>query len=752
MSPAKQIFAKKRGGNREPIDFEKIHKVLFWATEDLDGVSVSDIEMNAHLHLYDGIKTDDIHKVLVSSAADMISAQNPNYQFVASRLLNFQIRKEIFNQKNPPHLRELLKINTPRGIYDLEFLEEYTPEDIHAINKFIDHDRDYNLSFAGLKQMTDKYLIKDRKTGELFETPQVMYILIAMVLFSKYEGEVRLDYIRRFYNAISMFKINLPTPVMCGVRTPVKQYSSCTLIDIDDDLDSIIHSDAAITYYTSRRAGIGLNIGRIRGAGNKIRSGEVVHTGVIPFLKKFEASTKCCMQGGVRGGTSCGYFPFWHQEVEDMIVLKNNKGTEDNRVRKMDYGIQFCRLFYQRLKEDAYITLFSPHFVPDLYAAFGVDNDEFDRLYAEYENSKVPQRKIRAREFFETVCKERVETGRIYIMNIDHCNDHSAFIDKIYMSNLCAEITLPTTPIKHIDDGKDTDSEIALCVLSAINMGNTTLDELQEVCDLSVRALDCIIDEQDYPVNAAMKMLQRRSLGIGVTNLAYFLASNDASYESPEAITLVDEYMEKLQYSCLEASVSLAKEKGPCEMFDRTKYSRNILPIDTYSPNVDKISKRALSCDWDTLRADIREHGMRNSCLTACMPCESSSVVSNSTNGVEPPRELISIKKSKAGILKQVVPNIENLAGSYTTAFGMENNRGYMNIMAVIQKYIDQSISTNNYYNPMRYDGGNLPLSQVINDLLYGYGLGIKTFYYANTYDGKSDEMDAGCAGGACSV
>ena len=746
------IKVKKRSGKLEELNYDKIHKILNWACENIDDVNISDIEVNAKLHLFDGIESDAIHTVLVSSAANLITVKDPNYQMVASRLLNYQIRKNVFNDIEVPHIKDILLKNLDSGVYDRVFVDKYCSQDLEDINTFINHDRDYNLSYAGVRQMTDKYLLKDRATGELYETPQCMYMFVAMVLFSNYEGHERLDYIKRFYDAVSTFKINLPTPIMCGARTPNRQYSSCTLIDIDDDLDSIIHSDAAITYYTSKRAGIGLNIGRIRGVGNKIRSGEIVHTGLIPFLKKFEASTKCCTQGGVRGGTSTSYFPFWHQEIEDLIVLKNNKGTEDNRVRKMDYGVQFSELFYKRLAEDGDITLFSPHNVKDLYSNFGINNEEFNRLYVELENSSVPQKKIKARDLFETICKERIDTGRIYIMNIDHANSHSSFLDKINMSNLCAEITLPTTPIKHIDDGADTDSEIALCVLSAINMGNTEIDELEDICELAVRALDFIVDEQDYPVKAAEKMLKRRSIGIGITNMAYYLAKNEEKYESKGAIELIDTYMEHMQYSCIKASVKLAKEFGECEYFHRTKYSKGILPIDTYHPNVDKISTNVLACDWESLRSDVLEFGMRNSSLTALMPCESSSVVSNSTNGIEPPRDLISIKKSKAGVLKQVVPEIKKYGEYYTTAWEMKDNKGYMNLVAVIQKYVDQSISANHYYNPMKYDGGNLPISVVMNDLMYGYKLGLKTFYYANTYDGKTDEIDAGCEGGACSV
>jgi len=740
----------KRDGKTEKLDINKIHKVLSWATEGLKNVSVSDIEVNAKLQLKDGIKTTDIHKVLVESAVGLITAKNPNYQFVASRLLNYYIRKETFgaySSKEMPHLKDVIKKNVSVGVYDKEILDSYTANEIDSINDYIHHERDFNFAFAGIQQMVDKYVLKDRVNNKLYETPQYAFMVIAMVVFAKYPKETRIDYIRRLYNQISLFKINLPTPILCGIRTPLRQYSSCTLIDIGDSLESIFASNTAVGYYTAKRAGIGLNIGRIRAIGSSIRNGEVIHTGLIPYMKMFEATTKCTTQNGVRGGSSTTYYPFWHYEVEELLVLKNNKGNDENRIRKMDYGVQLCRLFYQRVRDDGVITLFSPSDVPGLYEAFG-DNAKFEELYNKYEkDASVRNKKIKAREFISKLAQERLETGRIYVMNIDHCNSHSSFKDKIRMSNLCTEITLPTKPLNSIEDA---DGEIALCVLSAVNLGAIdTLDDLEETCELIVRTLDFVIEYQEYPVKAAEHMLGRRSIGVGFTNLAYYLAKNKVGYDKT-SLPLVNKTAEAFQYYLLKASVKLAKEFGPCKYFDKTKYSEGILPIDTYCKNVDKIMPHTLHHDWEALRKDILQYGLRNSTLSTQMPCESSSVLNNSTNGIEPPRSLVSTKKSKQGLLRQVVPEVNKIGHHYSTAFEIENN-GYLEMVSVIQKYFDQAMSVNNYYDFTKFEDGELPLSNVINDILYAYSLGIKTLYYANSNDGNID-TDGGCVGGACSV
>ena len=749
----------KRDDRIEDFDIEKIHDVLFWATEGIKGVNVSDIEIKIGLQLVDGIESKEIHQILIQSCADLITEKTPNYQYVAGNLLNFYLRKEVFNTSdNMPPLLDVIKCNIEEGVYDGKILENYTEAQIRKLDNAIKHKRDYDLVYAGLQQLIDKYLLKDRTTGMIYETPQYMYMLICMTLLShEKDSNRRHRLIKDLYNDLSTFKISLPTPIMCGVRTPSRQYSSCTLIDVGDNLPSIFHSNTAVGMYTANRAGIGLNFGEIRGVGSKIRNGEVMHTGVIPFLKMFESTTKCCTQNGVRGGSSTSHFPFWHREIEDILVLKNNRGTDDNRVRKMDYSIQFCRLFYRRFVQDGKITLFSPHEVHDLYEAFGLDNDKFEELYEQYERSRsIWKKTIKARELFNHFCQERIGTGRMYVMNIDHCNDHSSFTDKIKMSNLCQEITLPTTPLTHIDDDEEDDGEIALCVLSAINVGAIRkLEELEDICLNIVRSLDSVIEHQSYPVSASKKMLKRRSIGVGITNLAYYLAKHNVKYDDKEACNVVDELMEYIQYYLIKASVELAKEKGQCEWFDKTKYSKGILPIDTYCKEVDKLVTRKLKLNWEKLRKEVKQHGMRNSTLTALMPCESSSLVTNSTNGVEPPRGLLSIKKSKQGLIPQVVPDIHNLRNKYTLAFDMETNMGYTNIVAVIQKYVDQAISSNHYYNFSKYESGNLPMSDVARDILHSYKMGLKTLYYANTDDGKTDkhidEADD-CAGGACKL
>jgi ribonucleoside-diphosphate reductase alpha chain len=740
-----EIKVIKRDGRKEILDYNKINKVLIWATENIKDVSASDVAMNAKLQIHDGITTEQIHRVMIKSADELTTEKNPNYQFVAGNLCNYLLRKKIFGSvTNLPHLYDVIKHNVEKGVYDSLILEKYSKEEIGKINNFVKHDRDFDFPYCGIQQLIDKYLVQDRKSGDVFETPQYMYILISMTLFSDYNKENKLEKIKSFYDDISKFKINLPTPIMAGVRAPGRQWSSCTLIDVGDSLDSIFNSNTAIGYYTSKRAGIGINAGRIRAVGDKIRSGEVIHTGVIPYLKMFESTVKSCTQNGIRGGSATVHFPFWHKEIQDILVLKNNKGTDDNRVRKLDYSIQFCRLFYKRFIENKDITLFSPADVPDLMDAFGLDNDKFDILYEKYENKKnINKKKINARDFFNQFCQERIGTGRMYVMNIDNANTHSSFKDKIYMSNLCQEINLPTTPLSHIDDNDETNAEIALCVLAAINCGAIKdFSEIESICENTVRMLDFVVENQDYPVNSAKKMLKRRSLGIGITNLAYFLAKNNLNYDDENAVNLVDELTEYIQYYCIKASVNLAKEYGKCEWFYKTKYSEGVLPIDTYNKNVDNICKRQMSLDWEFLREEIKKYGMRNSTLTAMMPCESSSVVTNSTNGLEPARAYITTKRSKKGTVKFVLPELSKLKNKYVLAFDLKDNKGLTNIYSVIQKYIDQGISVNHYYDMTKYDNKNIPLSEVAKDILYFYQMGGKQIYYSNTYDGKSDYFE----------
>ncbi|MAJ24716.1 MAG: ribonucleoside-diphosphate reductase subunit alpha [Rickettsiales bacterium] len=734
-----KLNVKKRNGRGlEALNIDKIHEMVEYACEDISGVSSSQVEMNSGLQFYDGISTDEIQKILIKSASDLISLDNPNYQYVASRLLLYSLRKQIFHKLwDHPHIFTHVTKCIDKGVYDSEILQWYDKKDFDRMENWINHERDYDFTYAGLRQVIDKYLVQDRSTGEVFETPQFMYMMISATLFAKYPKAKRMSYVKKYYDAISKFKINIPTPVMAGVRTPIRQYASCVLVDVDDTLPSIFSSDMAIGNYVAQRAGIGINAGRIRGINSRIRGGEVQHTGVVPFLKKFESTVKCCTQNGVRGGSATVHFPIWHQEIEDIIVLKNNKGTEDNRVRKLDYSIQISKLFYERFINDEDITLFSPHEVPELYEAWGTE--AFDDIYIKAERkTSIKRKKVGAQELFFDLLKERAETGRIYIMNIDHCNTHSSFKDRVYMSNLCQEITLPTDPIQHID-GK---GEIALCILSAINVGKLNyLDELENLCDLTVRALEEIIDHQKYPVVAAeVSTKARRSLGIGYIGLAHYLAKQKVSYEDKAAWKEVDELTEAFQYYLLKASNNIAKEKGACEYFNRTKYSDGILPIDTYKKEVDEIVNRKLSMKWEQLRKDIKEFGLRHSTLSAQMPSESSSVVSNATNGIEPPRDYLSVKKSKKGTLKQIVPDYNRLKNFYTLLWDMKGNTGYINIVAVMQKYFDQAISGNWSYNPEHFEEGQVPISVMAQDLLTTYKLGWKTSYYQNTYDSKKDE------------
>ncbi len=734
------INVVKRNGESTPLDLDKVHRMVEHACRDLAGVSESQVEMNSNLQFFDKIETKDIQEILIKSANDLISLDAPNYQYVAARLLLFGLRKSVY-KTHPDHhpcLKTQLDKGITLGVYDKTLAGAYSDEEWEIMNGYIDHDRDYLFTYAGIRQVADKYLVQDRSTGEVFETPQFMYMLIAATLFQKYPEDIRLGYVQRYYDATSKHLINIPTPIMGGVRTPIRQFASCVLVDIDDTLDSIFTSDMAIGKYVAQRAGIGINAGRIRGINSKIRGGEVQHTGVIPFLKKFESTVRCCTQNGIRGGSATVHFPIWHQEIEDILVLKNNKGTEDNRVRKLDYSIQLSKLFYERFISNGTITLFSPHNVPGLYDAFGTP--DFDKLYTQYEQDpRCLGRSIPAQSLILSLLKERAETGRIYLMNIDHCNTHSSFKDKVSMSNLCQEITLPTDPIQHIDEDA---GEIALCILSAINIGKIKkIDELENLCDLAVRGLEELIDYQDYPVQAARRStLSRRSLGIGFIGLAHYLAKQGVKYSDSASWQLVHELTEAFQYYLLKSSNQIAKERGACDGFQHTKYADGILPIDTYKKEVDEIVANKLEYDWDTLRDSIKQYGLRHSTLSAQMPSESSSVVSNATNGIEPPRDFLSIKKSKKGPLKQIVPQYNSLRANYTLLWDMPSNEGYIKIVAVMQKFFDQGISGNWSYNPEQFPNNEIPVSVMANDLLSTYKYGWKTSYYQNTYDFKKDE------------
>ncbi len=758
MTHIDKIKVTKRDGRLELIDLDKIHKVIEWAAHNLDNVSVSQVELKSHIQFYEGIKTRDIHETIIKSAADLISEDTPDYQYLAARLAIFHLRKIAYNKFTPPHLYDHVKKLTDAGKYDQHILADYSRAEFDELEEYLDHWRDMNLAYAAVEQMAGKYLVQDRVSKTVYESPQFLYMLVGMCLFSRYEKSDRLDYVKRFYDATSQFKISLPTPIMSGVRTPSRQFSSCVLIECGDSLDSINATTSAIVRYVSQRAGIGINAGRIRALGSPIRGGEAQHTGCIPFYKLFQTAVKCCSQGGVRGGAATLFYPLWHLEVESLLVLKNNRGVEDNRVRHMDYGVQLNKTMYTRLIKGQDISLFSPGDTPGLYDAFFEDQDKFEELYTKYENDPaIRSRQIPAADLFSLMMQERASTGRIYIQNVDHCNTHSPFdptVAPIRQSNLCMEIALPTKPLDNINDEE---GEIALCTLSAVNLGKVeNVSDIEEPAELIVRALDALLDYQDYPVKAAQNgSMRRRTLGVGVINYAYYLAKNGVRYSDDSALGLTHQTFEALQFYLLKASNKLAKEQGACPAFNETTYSQGILPIDTYKADLDKICQEPLHLDWETLRGEITEHGLRNSTLTALMPSETSSQIANATNGIEPPRGLVSIKASKDGILKQVVPEIDKLKDQYELLWQMPNNDGYLKLVAVMQKFVDQSISANTNYDPVRYEGGRVPMKILLKDLLNAYKMGVKTLYYHNTRDGANDaqaDMEDDCAGGACKI
>ncbi|MBP6115517.1 MAG: ribonucleoside-diphosphate reductase subunit alpha [Neisseriaceae bacterium] len=751
------IFVTKRDGRKEPIELDKIHKVVTWAAEGLNNVSVSLVELRSQIQFYDGIRTDDIHETIIKAAADLISEEAPDYQYLAARLAIFHLRKKAYGQFEPPKLLDHVTKLTAAGKYDPHILQDYSEAELNELNDHIDHWRDMTFSYAAVKQLEGKYLVQNRVTHEIFESPQYLYMLVAACLFAKYPAATRLQYVKDFYDAISLFKISLPTPIMAGVRTPSRQFSSCVLIECGDSLDSINATTSAIVRYVSQRAGIGINAGRIRAVGSPIRGGEAQHTGCIPFYKHFQTAVKCCSQGGVRGGAATLFYPMWHLEVESLLVLKNNRGVEENRVRHMDYGVQINRTMYERFLKNQNITLFSPADVPGLYDAFFEDQETFERLYTQYEqDDSIRKRSIKASELFSLMMQERASTGRIYIQNVDHCNTHSPFdprVAPVRQSNLCLEIALPTKPLNDINDEE---GEIALCTLSAFNLGAIkNLDELEGLSDLAVRALDALLDYQDYPIKAAYNAtMNRRTLGIGVINFAYYLAKNGVRYSDDSANNLTHRTFEAIQYYLLKASNKLAQEFGACPKFNETTYAQGILPIDTYKSDLDAFCQEPLHLDWEGLRQEIKQHGLRNSTLTALMPSETSSQISNATNGIEPPRGLVTVKASKDGILKQVVPEYDRLKDQYELLWQMGSNQGYLKLVGIMQKFVDQAISANTNYDPNRFPEGKVPMNQLLKDLLTAYKYGLKTLYYHNTRDGADDAQNDidDCAGGACKI
>lgn len=743
------LRVKKRDGRLEPLDLEKIHRVVGWAKEAMNGrpaldVSVSLVELKAQLQFTDGIPTENIHETIIKSAADQISEETPDYQWLAGRLAMYHIHKKAYGEYEAPHLYDHVVKLVKAGRYDKQLLEDYTREEFNQMNNFVQHSRDMDYAYAAVKQFEGKYLLQNRVTHEIFETPQYLYVLVAACLFCRYPKETRMSYVQRFYDATSVGKISLPTPIMSGVRTPTRQFSSCVLIEAGDSLDSINAASSSIVKYVSQRAGIGLGVGSIRALGSPIRNGEAFHTGCIPFYKHFQTAVKSCSQGGVRGGAATLFYPLWHLEVESLLVLKNNRGVEENRVRQLDYGVQFNRLMYQRLIKNELITLFSPSDVPGLYDSFFADQEKFEELYLKYESDPlIRQKRVPATELFSLFMQERASTGRIYLQNVDHCNTHSPFISSIApvrQSNLCLEIALPTKPLMDINDPN---GEIALCTLSAFNLGIINdLSELEELADLVVRALDELLDYQDYPVLAAkISTMKRRPIGAGVINFAYYLAKNGVRYSDGSAKALTHQTFEAMQYYLLKASNNLAKEKGACPGFSETTYSQGVLPIDTYSKELDRYVDEPLRMDWESLRAEIKTHGLRNSTLSALMPSETSSQISNATNGIEPPRGFITVKSSKDGILKQVVPDLHLYKDNYELLWSIPDNTGYLTLVGIMQKFVDQTISANTNYDPARFEQGKVSLKQMLRDILYAYKIGIKTMYYHNTRDGQGEEI-----------
>lgn len=736
------IMVLKRNGALEPLDLEKMHKVVFWATRGIENVSASELEIRSQIQFYDGIKTSDVQETLIKSAADLISEENPNYQYVAGRLINYHLRKEVYKSYSPSSLLELVKKNVTNGFYDAQILDAYSESEWIELDSYIKHDRDENFAYVAMEQWRGKYLVQNRVTGEIFETPQMAYLLIAATLFQSYDRTTRLSWVKKYYDHTSLGNISLPTPVMSGVRTPQRQFSSCVLIEAGDSLDSINATTGSIVKYVSQKAGMGIGAGRIRALGSPIRNGAAYHTGVVPFLKLFQSATKSCSQGGVRSGSATVYYPIWHLEIEDLIVLKNNKGTEENRVRQMDYGVQFNKLMYERLISGGDITCFSPHDVPEVYDAFFSNQDRFRQLYEAAEaNPSIRKKSFKAVDLFTKFMQERKDTGRIYLQNVDHANTHSPFkeeIAPIRMSNLCSEIDLPTVPL---NDLNDEEGRIALCTLSAINWGNIEKPgDFQELCELAVRGLDALLTYQDYPVRAAELSTQEyRPLGIGIINFAYFLAKNGVSYSDPKALALVDEYAEAWSYYLIKASADLAIEQGPCTKWQNLKYADGRLPIDTRKMDIDELVPHITRMDWDGLRSQILKYGIRNATLMALMPAETSAQISNATNGIEPPRSYVSVKQSKHGVLKQVVPEFERLRENYELLWDQKSPEGYLKICSVLQKYIDQGISINTSYNPSFYPEEKIPMSEMIQHLLLAYKYGNKQLYYFNTFDGQGE-------------
>lgn len=739
----------KSSGQSQPFEEEKLEKVVFWAVGDLKGVRVDYITRIVKESVYDGMHTSEIHNLVTLAAAQLIGAgpgYHPNYSLVAGRLEIFRARKEAYGQPHYPDLGVHAQKLVDAGVYDAELLEPYDADQLEELNDYIKPERDLQFHYAGSMQMTTKYLIKNRVTGRIFDAPQHAAMLIGMAVYpTRYSGEELVEKVKEFYDTVTKFIGSLPTPVWGGVRTPLRQFSSCVVVEAGDSLPEINAASSVATLYGAARAGLGINAGMIRGEGSAVKNGLAYHTGIVPFLKKFEAAVKSCSQGGIRGASATMFYPIWHQEFEDLVVLKNNKGLELNRVRRLDHAFQVNGYLWNRLKTGDNITLFSPHDVPGLYDAFFENTERWIELYEAAElNPNVPQQRMTAADVFTALMTERTETSRVYIMNVDLVNEHSSFVPEvapIRQSNLCMEVTLPTRPLQTVDDPE---GEISLCTLSAVNMGKiTTNAQLEKVTRVLVEFLDTLLDYQDYLMPAADNATKRyRPLGIGVTNLANWLAKRDAKYSDGSGNDIFHEFMEAFQYYLIKASVNLAKRFNPAPGFHTTKYSRGQMPIDHHSQGIDDLHKAEYQLDWAALRQSVMRHGMRNCTLSAQMPCESSSQVTNSTNGIEPVRDLVAVKTNADIMISQIVPDYAELKDKYETLWQMPDNRGYLTLCGIQQKFLDQSISTNTNYNPSEFEGGNIPMTVLLADQLFAYNIGIKTMYYQNMADGAGGEED----------
>ena len=735
------ITVVKRNGERVPLDISKIQRQVAHACRGIDGVSPSMIEIKAQIEIHEGMTTETIDELLLKAMVDLIDeSENPeinnvNYQYVAGRQRVSMLRKEVYGSYDPPKLYNIVKTNVAAGMYTEELLDWYTEAEWNIIDLFIDHSNDETYTYAAIAQLTEKYLVQNRATGQIYETPQVRYAIAAATAFHNEPKDKRLKYVKEYYECASDGHFTLATPVLAGLGTNTRQFSSCVLITSDDTLDSIFAAGEMMAKYASKRAGIGLEIGRIRPLGAPIRNGEIKHTGLIPFLKKWFADLRSCSQGGIRNASCTVTFPIWHYQFEDLIVLKNNQGTEEVRVRQMDYSVVINKMFWNRYKNSGNITLFDPSDVPDLYEAYYRDSEEFERLYKQYENDATKKKKtLSAEEVFKNgVLKERTDTGRIYLVNIDNVINQGPFdtrLDPIYQSNLCQEILLPTKPFQRIEDPE---GRISLCTLGSINWGAfKNPQDMRKACRVLVRSLSNLLNYQDFlSIQSKLANEEFEPLGVGVTNLAYWHAKRNLKYGQSDALAEVKRWMEHQAYYLTETSVELAQERGPCTRSEYTYYGQGVFPWERRNPGVDELVDFAPSMDWEQLRDKMKQYGIRNATLMAVAPVESSSVVLNSTNGIEMPMELISVKESKAGSFVQVVPEYKRLKSRYQLMWDQTDCIGYLKTACVLAAYIDQSLSTNTFYNPAHYAGNKVPATLIAKNLMLAYKWGLKTVYYS---------------------